>query len=63
MVSRRRCCIPDILLAQAMRRSIQRDILIRRCFAQIARGETLVLPNLGMETVHHVHAADVAQAF
>jgi nucleoside-diphosphate-sugar epimerase len=32
-------------------------------FAQIARGETLVLPNLGMETVHHVHAADVAQTF
>ena len=32
-------------------------------FAQIARGEELSLPNLGMETVHHVHAADVAQAF
>lgn len=32
-------------------------------FAQLARGEELVLPNLGMETVHHVHAADVAQAF
>lgn len=32
-------------------------------FAQIARGEELCLPNLGLETVHHVHAADVAQAF
>jgi len=32
-------------------------------FARIARGETLTLPNLGLETVHHVHAADVAQAF
>jgi nucleoside-diphosphate-sugar epimerase len=30
-------------------------------FEQIARGETLVLPNFGMETVHHVHADDVAQ--
>lgn len=30
-------------------------------FSQIARGETLVLPNFGLETVHHVHAADVAQ--
>jgi nucleoside-diphosphate-sugar epimerase len=32
-------------------------------FARLARGETLVLPNLGMETVHHVHADDVAQIF
>lgn len=32
-------------------------------FATLARGETLALPNLGMETVHHVHADDVAQAF
>jgi nucleoside-diphosphate-sugar epimerase len=32
-------------------------------FTQLARGETLALPNFGMETVHHVHAADVAQAF
>lgn len=30
-------------------------------FEQIARGEELVLPNFGMETVHHVHADDVAQ--
>lgn len=32
-------------------------------FAQLARGDELVLPNLGLETVHHVHAEDVAQAF
>ncbi|MEJ2459892.1 MAG: NAD-dependent epimerase/dehydratase family protein [Novosphingobium sp.] len=30
-------------------------------FAQIARGEELMLPNFGLETVHHVHAEDVAQ--
>ncbi|MCL4504934.1 MAG: NAD-dependent epimerase/dehydratase family protein [Chloroflexi bacterium] len=32
-------------------------------FERIARGEELTLPNLGQETVHHVHADDVAQAF
>lgn len=32
-------------------------------YSLIARGEALCLPNLGLETVHHVHAADVAQAF
>jgi nucleoside-diphosphate-sugar epimerase len=32
-------------------------------FSQLARGEELTLPNLGLETVHHVHADDVAQAF
>ena len=32
-------------------------------FTRIARGDVLVLPNDGMETVHHVHADDVAQAF
>lgn len=32
-------------------------------FRQLAQGETVTLPNLGMETVHHVHADDVAQAF
>ncbi len=32
-------------------------------FERIARGDVLVLPNEGKETVHHVHAADVAQAF
>ena len=32
-------------------------------FARLARGERLELPNLGLETLHHVHADDVAQAF
>jgi nucleoside-diphosphate-sugar epimerase len=32
-------------------------------FQKLARGEELALPNLGMETLHHVHAADVALAF
>jgi nucleoside-diphosphate-sugar epimerase len=32
-------------------------------FVRLARGETLLLPNLGLETVHHVHADDVAQIF
>ena len=32
-------------------------------FKTLSRGEALALPNLGMETVHHVHADDVAQAF
>ncbi|MCC6446863.1 MAG: NAD-dependent epimerase/dehydratase family protein [Armatimonadetes bacterium] len=32
-------------------------------FARLARGETLYLPNFGMETLHHVHADDVAQVF
>ncbi|MCL6625329.1 NAD-dependent epimerase/dehydratase family protein [Alicyclobacillus shizuokensis] len=32
-------------------------------FSRLARGEEVRLPNLGMETVHHVHADDVAQAF
>ena len=32
-------------------------------FTTLARGEKLALPNFGLETVHHVHADDVAQAF
>jgi nucleoside-diphosphate-sugar epimerase len=32
-------------------------------FADLAAGRELTLPSLGMETVHHVHADDVAQAF
>lgn len=32
-------------------------------FAKLAQGKEVLLPNLGMETVHHVHADDVAQAF
>jgi nucleoside-diphosphate-sugar epimerase len=32
-------------------------------FGRLARGEAVALPNFGLETVHHVHADDVAQAF
>ena len=32
-------------------------------FRILSGGETLTLPGLGLETVHHVHADDVAQAF
>jgi len=32
-------------------------------FASLAAGREIALPNLGRETVHHVHADDVAQAF
>ena len=32
-------------------------------FTQIGHGEELALPNFGLETVHHVHADDVAQSF
>ncbi|MCE5258739.1 MAG: NAD-dependent epimerase/dehydratase family protein [Chloroflexi bacterium] len=32
-------------------------------YSGIAAGEELVLPNFGLETVHHVHADDVAQLF
>jgi nucleoside-diphosphate-sugar epimerase len=32
-------------------------------FTILARGRKLTLPNLGMETVHHVHVDDVAQSF
>jgi nucleoside-diphosphate-sugar epimerase len=32
-------------------------------FKRLSEGRELILPNLGMETVHHVHADDVAQAF
>lgn len=32
-------------------------------FSNLAQGAEVLLPNLGMETVHHVHADDVAQSF
>lgn len=32
-------------------------------FATLAKGDELALPNFGLETVHHVHADDVAQGF
>lgn len=34
-----------------------------RVFEQLARGEDVALPNLGKETLHHVHADDLAQVF
>ena len=34
-----------------------------RIFESIERGEKIYLPNWGMETLHHVHASDVAQMF
>ena len=35
----------------------------RSVFEKLAKGNEVLLPNIGMETVHHVHADDVAQAF
>lgn len=32
-------------------------------FSRLAQGQEVTLPNLGMETLHHVHADDVAQGF
>jgi nucleoside-diphosphate-sugar epimerase len=32
-------------------------------FKRLAKGEEVLLPNLGLETVHHVHADDVARSF
>ena len=34
-----------------------------KAFETLAKGETLTLANFGLETVHHVHADDVAQTF
>jgi len=32
-------------------------------YKTLAEGKELILPNFGMETVHHVHAGDVARSF
>jgi nucleoside-diphosphate-sugar epimerase len=32
-------------------------------FCQLAHGEALLLPHFGQETVHHIHADDIASAF
>jgi len=32
-------------------------------FEKLAKGQELILPNFGLETVHHVHADDIAQLF
>jgi nucleoside-diphosphate-sugar epimerase len=37
--------------------------LASEVFIKLAAGEEVLLPNFGMETLHHVHADDVAQAF
>ncbi|MBC7812185.1 MAG: NAD-dependent epimerase/dehydratase family protein [Burkholderiales bacterium] len=34
-----------------------------KVFEKLAQGEELLLPNIGLETVHHVHGDDVAQTF
>jgi nucleoside-diphosphate-sugar epimerase len=34
-----------------------------KTFEYLAHGEVVELPNFGMETLHHVHAEDVAQVF
>ncbi|GAA5178912.1 hypothetical protein GCM10023322_07190 [Rugosimonospora acidiphila] len=34
-----------------------------KVWERLATGQPLTLPNLGLETLHHVHADDVAQAF
>jgi nucleoside-diphosphate-sugar epimerase len=34
-----------------------------RIFSDLAQGNEVLLPNIGRECVHHVHADDVAQAF
>lgn len=34
-----------------------------KVFQSLAKGEEVLLPNFGMETLHHVHADDVAQGF
>lgn len=32
-------------------------------FSKLAIGQEVVLPNIGMETLHHIHADDLAQSF
>jgi len=34
-----------------------------KVFSALKNGEEICIPNFGMETVHHVHCEDVAQAF
>ena len=56
-------CIRDILPGRGGYPLIRQVILIRKYLLTLAKGKEIVLPNLGLETVHHVHADDVAQAF
>lgn len=34
-----------------------------KVFDKLAAGQEVILPNIGMETLHHIHADDLAQAF
>ena len=58
---RRRCSVRATSSGPAGRRSIPAGHFKSTVFSQIARGDELALPNFGLETVHHVHADDVAQ--
>ena len=37
--------------------------LNREVFSRLANGDEVLIPNLGLETLHHVHADDVAAGF
>lgn len=37
--------------------------LDRQVFSRLANGQEVLIPNLGLETLHHVHAGDVAAGF
>ena len=52
--------IPATSSARAGRRSTPPATSTRAVFSTLARGARLALPNFGLETVHHVHADDVA---
>ena len=57
---RRPSSIPAISSARAGIRSTRPAISTPPSSPTLARGEELALPNFGLETVHHVHADDVA---
>ena len=60
---RRRSSIPATSSGRAGTRSIRPGISTRRSSRRSRSGKELALPNFGLETVHHVHADDVAQMF
>jgi nucleoside-diphosphate-sugar epimerase len=57
------CCIPGHITGPGWLPINPAGNLDPSIFIKLARGEEITLPNFGMETVHHVHADDVAQAF
>ena len=59
----RRFCIPGHIVGPGWPPVNPAGHLDPAVFRQLANGEEVILPNLGMETLHHVHADDVAQAF